>query len=145
MQFHLPLSPIDQVLQPPAFYLIVQDWTLLYCMFGWTISFILYVRQAFRDQSYGIPIASVCANFAFDFLFGVVIRSSIAQVVCFVPWLIIDVGIVYSVVKFGPKVWKDSPLVARNFGWIIFTGILSSILMFWTIIQTTGNDNRRSG
>ena len=82
-----------------------------------------------------------CANIAFEFIFGVVIPSSVAQVVCFVPWLVIDVGIVYSVVTFGPNVWKASPLVANNLGVIMAAGILSCMVMFWTVIETMGKDD----
>lgn len=59
MQFHLPLSPTDRILQPPVQYLVIQDVNLLYCSFAWTVAYVLYVRQAFRDQSYGMPIATL--------------------------------------------------------------------------------------
>jgi paspaline synthase len=82
-----------------------------------------------------------CANIAFEFIFGIVIPGSVAQAVCFIPWLVIDVGIVYSVIKFGPDVWKASPLVAKNLGWIMATVTLSCMIVFWTVIETMGKDD----
>lgn len=56
MAWHLPLNPIDTLNQPPVYYLQVQDALILVSSWMWTISYILYVRQAFRDKSYGMPL-----------------------------------------------------------------------------------------
>jgi paspaline synthase len=66
--------------------------------------------------------------------------TSAAQVVAFVPWLIINIGIVYTTWKFGPEEWKHSPLVARNLRWILMLGIAIMIGAFWTFISTVGID-----
>ena len=56
MQLHLPLSPIDRLNQPPLYYLQVQDGLILLVSTFWTVAYVLYVRQAFRDKSYGMPL-----------------------------------------------------------------------------------------
>jgi paspaline synthase len=66
--------------------------------------------------------------------------TSAAQVVAFVPWLIINIGIVYTTWKFGPEEWEHSPLVARNLRWILMLGIAIMIGAFWTFISTVGID-----
>lgn len=59
VQIHLPLSPIDKILQPPLYYLQVQDTLILSSGILWTTTYILYVRQAYHDESYGMPILSL--------------------------------------------------------------------------------------
>lgn len=66
--------------------------------------------------------------------------TSAAQVVAFVPWLAIDVGIIYTTWKFGPEEWKNSPLVARNLRWILLLGIAITTGAFWAFIKTVGID-----
>lgn len=56
MKMHLPLTPIDTINQPPEFYLTIQDGLTLFSGGLWAVAYILYVRQAYRDQSYGMPI-----------------------------------------------------------------------------------------
>ncbi|KAK2029115.1 hypothetical protein LX32DRAFT_719218 [Colletotrichum zoysiae] len=140
MGFHLPLNRIDQVNQPPLYFLQVQDSLILSVSFFWTIAYVLYIRQGLRDKSYGMPLFALCANIAWEFLFGVVMPTSAAQVVAFVPWLIIDIGIIYTTWKYGPQEWKHSPIVARNLGWILSLGVVTMIGAFWAFINTVGID-----
>lgn len=67
--------------------------------------------------------------------------TSPGQVVIFVPWLIIDLGIIYTTIKFAPKVWRDSPLVASNMGTIIATGLAGALVLVWTVIATVGRED----
>ncbi|RYP61969.1 hypothetical protein DL770_009670 [Monosporascus sp. CRB-9-2] len=140
MQLHLPLSPIDRANQPPLYYLQVQDSLILLTSCLWTVAYVLYVRQAFRDKSYGMPLVCLCANIAWEFLFGVAVPTSAAQTVAFVPWLLIDVGIVYTTSRFGRDQWKQAPFVANNMGLILTSGILFMIACFWAFIGTVGLD-----
>ncbi|KAH7313938.1 hypothetical protein B0I35DRAFT_436133 [Stachybotrys elegans] len=138
MQLHLPLSPVDTKNQPPLYYLQVQDGLILLQSVLWTIAYILYVRQGFIDSSYGMPIVCLCANIAWEFLFGLVVPVSAAQTVAFVPWLIIDIGIVYTTWKYGKHQWKSSPKIANNLGIILTFGIWFMIVCFWCLIKTIG-------
>lgn len=56
MSYHLPLSPVDRAIQPPVYYLQVQDSLILSVSIFWTIAYVLYVRQGYRDKSYGMPL-----------------------------------------------------------------------------------------
>lgn len=160
MPFHLPLNPVDRVNKPPAYYLQVQDALILISSVLWTVAYCLYVRQAFRDKSYGMPLLCLylCiqthpilpvedadfrrydrwANVAWEFLFGVVAPVSVGQTIAFVPWLIIDVGIVYTTWLFGPDQWEQAPWIGNNMGWIVFFGIVLMTVLFWTFIKTFG-------
>ncbi|KAI1149272.1 hypothetical protein F4825DRAFT_431093 [Nemania diffusa] len=151
--FHLPLSPVDRVNKPPLFFLQVQDGLILLSGVCWTIAYILYIRQAHRDKSYGMPIVTLCvphfsylpqntdrcANITWEFMFGGFMATSAAQVVAFLPWAIIDVFIVHATWKYGRKQWEYAPMVAENLGWILLGGIALMFVMFWTLVQTLGS------
>lgn len=70
-----------------------------------------------------------------------VVPNSVAQVVAFVPWLVIDVGIVYTTWQYGPEQFANAPLIAHNMGWILLGGIVFMTSFFWAIIRTIGVDN----
>jgi paspaline synthase len=53
---HLPLNEIDLVNQPPLHYLQVQDALLLLTVIPWSIAYVLYIKQAYLDKSYGMPL-----------------------------------------------------------------------------------------
>ena len=46
----------------------------------------------------------------------------------YIPAFIADIFLVYATIKFGPREWKHSPLVANNFVPVI---IVSAILGLW--------------
>ena len=53
---HLPLSPIDAANNPPESYLWIQDGLTLFCGVLWGSAYVLYIVQAYRDKSYGMPL-----------------------------------------------------------------------------------------
>lgn len=57
--FHLPLTALDQINQPPLWFLQVQDAMTITFTLSWTTAYILYVRQAFKDKSYGVPLLTL--------------------------------------------------------------------------------------
>lgn len=81
------------------------------------------------------------ANFAWEILFALVVPTSVAQVVAFGPWLVIDIFIIYTTLKFGPALWQHSPLVAKNLGLLMASGIFFTLALFWSIIKTIGVDD----
>lgn len=55
----LPLSPIDAKNNPPDYYIWVQDYVTILMGFLWIAAYILYIRQSYRDFSYGMPLLAV--------------------------------------------------------------------------------------
>ncbi|CZT49202.1 related to 3-ketoacyl-acyl carrier protein reductase [Rhynchosporium secalis] len=123
------LSPVDKINKPSLRYLQVQDFFVLGSGIPWTIAYILYARQANIDKSYGMPLIPLCANIAWEFIYGVIHPNSLGQVISFVPWLIADVPIVYWTLKHGPSKWEQAPLVADNLGLILAVGIAMMLAM----------------
>jgi hypothetical protein len=70
----------------------------------WTTAYVLIIRQGFRDRTYGMPIVALCANMAWEFIFSVVRPpADLLSHTVFVVWLCFDLGIAYTVVRFGRR------------------------------------------
>lgn len=59
MQLHLPLNDVDGKNHPSLSFLWIQDGLTLACGVLWTTAYVLYIRQSFRDKSYGMPILAL--------------------------------------------------------------------------------------
>ncbi|KAF2239706.1 hypothetical protein EV356DRAFT_108224 [Viridothelium virens] len=139
LNFHLPLNEVDRINKPPLQYLQIQDG--LRCFAGplWTISYLLYVRQGYKDQSYGMPILALCANIGWELMYSIFYPIGVSEMISFIPWLLIDIGIVHTTIKFGPREWAQAPLVARNLELILGIGSALMVFMHWTFIEICGS------
>ncbi|RWA05962.1 hypothetical protein EKO27_g9148 [Xylaria grammica] len=133
--FHLPLSAIDQVNRPPLYYLWVQDGCIITAGLLWTIAYVLYILQAKKDKSYGMPLIALCANIGWELAYGVCFPLSYIETTTFILWFFIDLGIAYSTVKFASEQWRHSPLVADRLFAILGVGCVTSLLMHWAFIK----------
>ena len=59
LTMHLPLNAIDARNSPPLWFLWTQDGLNLACCGLWSTAYILYIRQSFRDESYGMPLLAL--------------------------------------------------------------------------------------
>ncbi|KAI1178251.1 hypothetical protein F4777DRAFT_539019 [Nemania sp. FL0916] len=136
---HLPLNAIDQRNNPPLHFLWVQDGCILMTGALWTAAYVLYIRQGFKDRSYGMPLVPLCFNIGWEFAYGVLYPLSVAETLTFVPWLLIDAGIVYTTIQYGPEQWKHAPVVAQNIKPLLGLGIAFSLVVHWAFIETVGS------
>ncbi|KAJ8070664.1 hypothetical protein OCU04_001035 [Sclerotinia nivalis] len=135
-QFHLPLNHIDAVNQPPIYFLQVQDALILTTGILWTVAYVLYIKQANQDESYGMPLIALCANIGWELIYGVFYPLSFAETITFVPWLLVDAGIWIMTLRYGPQQWKQAPLVANNLSFILIVGTVVMVALHWAFINT---------
>ncbi|KAM3068910.1 hypothetical protein ACMFMG_004084 [Clarireedia jacksonii] len=69
---------------------------------------------------------------------------NLTQFICLVPWVVIDMYLVYTTIKFGPSQWKHAPLVAQNLTSITFFGIVFMIGAHWAFAETCGTNMEAS-
>ena len=81
-----------------------------------------------------------CANIAWELIYSVFYPPTVADQIVFFPWLIIDMVLVYATIKFGPKDWSHSPLVAQNLGSIIALGSVMMVALHWSFAQVFDGD-----
>lgn len=98
----------------------------------WTIAYILIIRRAFIDKTYGVPIVVLCANVSWEFIFSFVYPPSLAQWLVNVVWFTLDVIIVFTYLRFGKKDFTH--LLPQSMFYLTF-GLL--LLASFTLVLTS--------
>jgi hypothetical protein len=93
----------------------------------WIITYILIIRKAFRDRTYGLPITAITLNFTWEILYALICRHS-----CWVvrllrySWVILDSVIVWQLFRFGRKEQSISDLYRYFYGGVLLTFIMAA-------------------
>ncbi|MCA8993925.1 MAG: hypothetical protein KDA88_18205 [Planctomycetaceae bacterium] len=74
----------------------------------WTATYLLIIRQGFRDRTYGMPLAALAANLSWEFVFSAVHPHGFPQIAVNWVWLLFDLVIAWQVLKYGPGQWGVS-------------------------------------
>lgn len=107
--------------KPPNSHVMpVSDAFSLLCVLFWLASYLLIIRQAHADQSYGMPIYALCVNFTWELTFGFIYGPDWYNQILFAAWCVVDIFIFHAVLKYGPREFKHAPVIARNLGIICF-------------------------
>ncbi|QHL86491.1 hypothetical protein GU926_03150 [Nibribacter ruber] len=69
----------------------------------WTITYLLILRRGYLDKTYGMPMAALCANLAWEFIFSFVHPHPLPQLYIDYLWLVFDVGILVQYLRYGKK------------------------------------------
>jgi hypothetical protein len=72
----------------------------------WTLAYLLIIRRGFLDKTYGMPIIALCANIAWEFIFGFVYPHEPPQLYADIVWFLFDCVIVYQALRFGKSTLK---------------------------------------
>jgi hypothetical protein len=75
----------------------------------WTVTYLLIIRQGFRDRTYGMPLAAVCANISWEFIFSFVHAPAPIQHGVNLVWFALDVLIFGQLLWYGPREFADLP------------------------------------
>lgn len=87
----------------------------------WTLTYLLIIRIGLRERTYGMPIVAFCSNIAWEFLYAFVRPSNGVQHYINIVWFLLDCGIAYTVVRFGPQ---EFPYLSRK----VFYGCLIALV-----------------
>ena len=69
----------------------------------WTITYVLILRRGYLDKTYGMPMAALCANLAWEFIFSFVHPHPLPQLYIDYLWFLFDVGILVQYLRYGGK------------------------------------------
>lgn len=78
----------------------------------WTLAYALMIKRGWEDGTYGMPIAALCANLSWEFIFVCVFPQDPLQRAVNATWLALDVVILAQVLRFGPKEFPNLPPLA---------------------------------
>ncbi|KAK3313119.1 hypothetical protein B0H66DRAFT_632195 [Apodospora peruviana] len=92
----------------------------------WDATYILMTRRALATKSYGMPLLALAVNLSWEMVYVFYVCEAVLETTGFFVWLLLDIGLVYTTIRFGPHDWKDSsPWVGRNIGCIL--GLLTAV------------------
>jgi len=94
----------------------------------YTICYVLMTRQSIRDRTYAMPLFPLALNFAWEIVFALFVAEEVREQAIFTIWMIIDLGLVYALVRYGAHEWKHAPVVGRHIG-----KIFAVMLAWWCI------------
>jgi hypothetical protein len=98
-------------------------------MFGaWTLAYAQIVLTCYRQKTYGLPLASIFLNIAWEFIFSfnLVAPGVVALVWGNRLWFLVDCVIVVQVFRYGRKE-QSHPFVRQHFYAICVASILASV------------------
>ncbi|RDY27882.1 hypothetical protein CHL78_007715 [Romboutsia weinsteinii] len=106
----------------------------LICGLCWTITYILIIIKSLKDKTYGIPYVAFCLNLAWEFTFLILHKPTaypIAKYV-FIPWLVLDLFVLYIFFKYGYKEFHRKYNINRTL-YILFTlfSIICSVIIMY--------------
>lgn len=78
----------------------------------WTSVYVLMIRRGFLDKTYGMPLAALSANIAWEFVFSFMHPHDIPQVYVNRVWLAFDLVIVCQFFRYGWSEFRDLPKAA---------------------------------
>ncbi len=98
----------------------------------WSLTYILIIRRGFKDKTYGMPLAALCANISWEAIFSFIHPHSPPQLYINYIWFLLDVLIVLQFLKFGKTEFPD--FSKRQFHAVFFlaTATAFSMVLFIT-------------
>lgn len=98
----------------------------------WSLTYILIIRRGFKDKTYGIPLAALCANISWEAIFSFVHPHPFPQLYINYIWVFLDVIIILQFLKFGKSEFKKFSI--RQF---YLTFLMALITAFFLVLFIT--------
>ena len=80
----------------------------------WVVAYILIIRKGMRDRAYGVPLVAIALNFTWEIYYTLIhpVPGAAFRVIGAL-WLLLDVLIVYQLLRFGRE--EQRPQIRRAF------------------------------
>lgn len=75
----------------------------------WTVAYILIITRGLADQTYGMPLVALAANLSWEFVFVAVHPYDQPLWTVNAGWLLLDLVICYTALRFGPSEFPGVP------------------------------------
>jgi hypothetical protein len=95
----------------------------------WTAVYVLIIRLGFRDKTYGMPIAALCANVSWEFIFAFLYPHAPPQNYINIVWFGFDLVIVFQTLRLGKVAFAPPSLFYPAFilGFLVSFGAILAI------------------
>lgn len=85
----------------------------------WTIVYILVIYKGFKDHSCGMPLACICANITWEFLFTFIIPFHPLQQIVTLIWFLLDCIIMFQYFYYSKGFYSKKILKASVFALLL--------------------------
>lgn len=97
----------------------------------WSATYILIIRRGFKDKTFGMPMAALCANISWEMIFAFFSPHDAPQLYVNYIWFSLDAVIVIQFLKYGKK---EFPNILRwQFFAVFALGIAIAIPMILAV------------
>ena len=97
----------------------------------WSATYLLMIRRGFNDKTFGMPFAALCANISWEAIFAFVTPHSTPQIYINYVWFLLDVVIVYHLLKYGKKEFPQ--FSSRTFYPVFVLGLGTAVVMILAV------------
>jgi hypothetical protein len=101
----------------------------------WMTVYALMIRRGVKDRSYGMPIFALSLNIMWEAWMGFASEMELLQRSFCVAWFVGDLGVLYTVFKYGAEDFKDWPLLHRWFKPAVCGILFMSWAMNYAVIK----------
>jgi len=75
----------------------------------WSLTYILIIRRGFKDKTFGMPMAALCANISWEAIFAFYSPHNAPQLYVNYIWFSLDAVIVIQFLKYGKREFPNIP------------------------------------
>lgn len=75
----------------------------------WSATYILIIRRGFKDKTFGMPMAALCANISWEAIFAFYSPHDAPQLYVNYIWFALDAVIVFQFLKYGKREFPNIP------------------------------------
>ncbi|MFF6958542.1 hypothetical protein [Streptomyces sp. NPDC008317] len=104
---------------------------------GWTATYVQIIQHGVRDRVYGMPLAALCANISWEFIFAFVHPYPHLLRPVTVVWFCVDLILVYQALKFGPA---QFPSLKRGIFYAMFALTMASTYLSVLLLSSELGD-----
>jgi len=100
----------------------------------WTLAYLLIIRQGFKDKTYGMPLAALCANISWEAIFAFIHPHRPPQLYINYGWFALDVVIVLQFLKYGKEEFSKLTM-AQFYSVFVFALVLSFFMILFVTYE----------
>lgn len=92
----------------------------------WDATYILMTLRSLRTKSYSMPLLGLALNVSWEIVYALYVCEALIETAGFTIWLILDIGLIYTTIKFAPYEWdRTNAWVGRHMASIL--GLMTAI------------------
>ncbi|VVB88452.1 Uncharacterised protein [uncultured archaeon] len=99
----------------------------------WSITYLLIIRRGFKDKTYGMPLAALCANISWEAIFSFIFPHSPPQLYINYIWFVIDVVIVLQFLYYGKS--EFTRLTNKKFYAMFLLALTTAFFLVFSITR----------